>query len=582
MPPVTLGGTFVGSTRDSTVMIRNTGDFAVSGTWSVSGAAFSLVAPTGPFRIETGQTMPVTVRFAPTAHGLSTGTLNTGSPCFRTAALTGTGLSTCAFAPSSVNFGSLAISETDTLSVVLTNTYVTPLIGTIQVTGNDFQLGTVSSALALAPGDSTVIPVVFRPLHTGPLSGLLSAGGGCPGAALSGVGLVACSIAPTTGSFGTVAIGGAGEIDFTLTNNRRTALSGQVTSQALPFSIASGAAPFLLPPGGSHPFRVRFAPTSLGNFTGTISFGSSCASLTVTGEARSGSARCRVIPGSEFNFGLAQVDVGRTEVIQFANTGAGSFELQLDESSMQPHFSLPNGEGPFAVAGGDTLDVPVLYVPLTTGVHVATLIANAPCWSVQLFGFAQRSPVACIATASELDFGDVPVGASREMEFHLFNYSDERALGYVSAWCNDFTLTSNSAYQLAWADSQVVSVRFAPHTLGAQTCAVAVTGSCGDTIEIAGYGIAPPDTSRARPWFFTASRPNEGVQRLVYEILAAAHVELIIFDVVGHEVARFDEGVRAPGRFEVSWDARQRPSGVYFVRVEAAMASITRRVLLLR
>jgi hypothetical protein len=111
---------------------------------------------------------------------------------------------------------------------------------------------------------------------------------------------------------------------------------------------------------------------------------------------------------------------------------------------------------------------------------------------------------------------------------------------------------------------------------------VAVTGSCGDTIEIAGYGIAPPDTARARPWLFAASRPDEGVQRLVYEILSAARIEIIVFDVVGHELARFDEGVRAPGRFEVSWDARQHSSGVYFVRIEAARASVTRRVLLLR
>jgi hypothetical protein len=127
-----------------------------------------------------------------------------------------------------------------------------------------------------------------------------------------------------------------------------------------------------------------------------------------------------------------------------------------------------------------------------------------------------------------------------------------------------------------------VRVRFTPRTLGAQACSVAVTGDCGDTIAIAGFGLAPPDTARARPFLFAASRPDAGVQRLVYDILSAAHVEIIVFDVVGHELVRFDEGVRAPGRFEVSWDARQRPGGIYFARIEAAQASVTRRLLLLR
>ena len=280
--------------------------------------------------------------------------------------------------------------------------------------------------------------------------------------------------------------------------------------------------------------------------SGTVSPESSFGTMSLSGTGKAPSQSCLTLPGSDLFLGFAQLGVGRTEIVRFANTGEGSFALTLSEESMSPNFSLPNGEGPFAVATGDTLDVPVRYDPLTTGVHVGTLVATSPCANVRLVGFGQRSPVACIAAVSELDFGDVPVGASREMEFHLFNYSGELALGDVFVSCDDFSLTSDMFYRVSWADSELVRVRFAPRTLGAQSCAVAVTGSCGDTIEIAGYGIAPPDTARARPWLFAASRPNEGVQRLVYDVLAAAHVEIIIYDVVGHELARFDEGVRAP------------------------------------
>ena len=566
--------------RDSTILIRNEQSTTIQGTWSASGGTFSLLSSGGPFELAPGATMPVTVRFDPSVYGTAEGWLVSG-PCLRIGLL-GYAIPACGFTPNRLAFEQTAVGEKRILPVVLRNVSPTPVSGTFTVSGSGFHLAAGSNAYSLAAGESRVFEIGFQPVVPGSWIGALSAGYLCPMGTLAGTSVPACTVAPATGSFGSVDVGESRDIDFTVTSNLQQQVDGRVTAGDACFRILAGGEPYSLSTGSAHTFTVRFEPQAAIAYTGTISFGSPLGAMSVAGTGKLPLSSCLTLPGSDLNFGLAQLGVGRTEVIRFANTGEGSFSLHLDETSMQPHFSLPNGEGPFAVVAGDTLGVPVLYAPLTTGVHVATLVAGSPCANVRLIGFGQRSPVACIATASELDFGDVPVGASREMEFYLFNYSGEPALGYVSAQCNDFAITGDSDYQIAWADSQLVRVRFAPRTLGAQTCAVEVTGSCGDTIEIAGYGIAPPDTARARPWIFAASRPNEGMQRLVYEILSAAQVEIVIFDVVGHELARFDEGVRAPGRFEVSWDARQRPSGVYFVRIEAARAGVIRRVLLLR
>jgi hypothetical protein len=577
---VNFGSIWANAYRDSTIPVRNERSTTIQGTWSLSGASFSLRSSGDPFTLAPGATMPVTVRFDPAGHGTAEGWLATG-PC-RGIKLLGYATPTCRFTPNRLDFASTAIGETRTLPVVLRNVHPALVSGTLSLSGNDFRLGAGPSTYSLAPGDSLAIDIDFRPTAAGARAGGLSAGPICPSVYLRGDGLPACGVVPTTRNFGTIIVGTSSDLNFTVTSNLQQRVEGQVTASAPPFRILAGGEPYSLSKGGAHTFTVRFEPQEALAYNGTISFGSPLGTISVSGTGKLPLSGCLTLPGSDLNFGLAQLGVGRTETLRFANTGEGSLTLTLSGASLSPNFSLPNGEGPFAMVAGETLDVPVRYAPLTTGVHVATLVANSPCTNVRLIGFSQRSPVACIAAASELDFGDVPVGASREMDFYLFNYSGERALGYVSAPCSDFALTSDTDYELAWADSQRVSVRFAPRTMGAQTCAVAVTGSCGDTIEIAGYGIAPPDTARARPWLFAASRPDEGVQRLVYEILSAARIEIIVFDVVGHELARFDEGVRAPGRFEVSWDARQHSSGVYFVRIEAARASVTRRVLLLR
>ncbi len=577
---VDFGSIWASDYRDSTILVLNEQSTPIQGTWSVSGGSFSLRSSGDPFTLAPGATVPVTIRFDPTGDGYTEGWLASGN-CHGIRLL-GHATAPCVFTPDRLGFEQTAVGETRTLPVVLRNVHPAPLSGTVSLSGSGYHLGAGTSTYSLAPGESLALEIEFQPGTPGYHAGTLSAGSFSRTVPLTGNGILACTVAPTTRNFGTVAVGAYRDIDFTVTNNLQQQVDGQVTAGTSPFRILAGGEPYSLAPGSAHTFTVRFEPRESIEYSGTVSLGSSFGTMSLSGTGKVPSQTCLTLPGSDLLFGFTQLGVGRTEIVRFANTGEGSFALTLSEESMSPNFSLPNGEGPFAITTGDTLDVPVRYDPLTTGVHVGTLVTSSPCANVQLVGFGQRSPVACIAAVSELDFGDVPVGASREMEFHLFNYSGDLALGDVFVSCEDFSLTSDLSYRVSWADSELVRVRFAPRTLGSQSCAVAVTGSCGDTIEIAGYGIAPPDTARARPWLFAASRPNEAVQRLVYDVLAAAHVEIIIFDVVGHELARFDEGVRAPGRFEVSWDAHQRPGGIYFARIEAARASFTQRVLLLR
>ena len=573
---------WVGAFFDSTVFIRNTGDSPMTGVWSVSGAGFSLRSDAGPFQIGVGESVPVVVRFAPSAYGAAAGELMSGLPCAEKIDLLGYAAPLCAYPPTPLSFGSVVIGESVSRVAVVRNISEVPLYGALTVGGNAFRLAQGSQSVALPPGQWIPVEIIFAPTQLGTVQGTLSVGAACPVWRLDGSGITPCGLSPASYSFGSVPIGVSRLAEFVLTNNMSRDLSAKVTIIGPGLSIASGGESFWLAPGGTHPFSVRFTPLSAGLFTGTLSFGPYCASFTISGWGVKPALACQVIPGSELNFGLAQLGTENTGVIRYVNTANSPLVLELSEAALLPAFSLPQGEGPFSIDPFDTLDVPVRFTPLTTGPHVGTLGASAPCASVHVTGFGQRAPVACVTGASRLDFGGVAVGGARDIQFFLFNYTGEVATGRISAPCAGFSIAGDESYQFAWADSFPVTVRFAPPAAGPHTCAVAVSGSCGDTIEVAGYGIASPDTARAGPWLLTASRPDEPVQRLLYEIPSTAHVEIIVFDVVGREMARFDEGVRAPGRSEVSWNARQRPGGIYFARIEAGPASLTCRLLLLR
>lgn len=58
-----------------------------------------------------------------------------------------------------------------------------------------------------------------------------------------------------------------------------------------------------------------------------------------------------------------------------------------------------------------------------------------------------------------------------------------------------------------------------------------------------------------------------------YRIADIGFVTLTVFNILGQEVARPVNGIKAPGTYEVPWDAGRLASGVYFYRLDATSIS---------
>lgn len=65
-----------------------------------------------------------------------------------------------------------------------------------------------------------------------------------------------------------------------------------------------------------------------------------------------------------------------------------------------------------------------------------------------------------------------------------------------------------------------------------------------------------------------------------YEISHTVDVSLRIFDVLGREVAVLVQGVMEPGIYQVTWDAKDRPSGVYFYQLRGGSFVETKSMVL--
>ena len=69
---------------------------------------------------------------------------------------------------------------------------------------------------------------------------------------------------------------------------------------------------------------------------------------------------------------------------------------------------------------------------------------------------------------------------------------------------------------------------------------------------------------------------------IVFRIPNLEHVALKIYDINGREVATLFNELKAPGTYEVIWDAGRFASGVYFYRLSGATFSVTKKLVLVR
>ncbi len=60
------------------------------------------------------------------------------------------------------------------------------------------------------------------------------------------------------------------------------------------------------------------------------------------------------------------------------------------------------------------------------------------------------------------------------------------------------------------------------------------------------------------------------------------HVQLIVYDMLGREVARLVDETKEAGIHEVQFDAGHLPSGTYMYRLQAPAGSLTGKLLLLK
>jgi photosystem II stability/assembly factor-like uncharacterized protein len=139
-----------------------------------------------------------------------------------------------------------------------------------------------------------------------------------------------------------------------------------------------------------------------------------------------------------------------------------------------------------------------------------------------------------------------------------------------------FTSDGGTAWQLqpTPTSAELNGVSFADATHGW------AVGAAGTIIAFGAPATDAEETAAVERVSLDAASPNPfaTATTLRYALAEGGPVRLAVYDVLGREVAVLAAGKVAAGVHEASFDAHDVPAGIYFVRLTAEGASVTRRV----
>jgi Abnormal spindle-like microcephaly-assoc'd, ASPM-SPD-2-Hydin len=319
---ISFGSVPVGRSATQSLVLGNSGgsNLTVSQA-AMTGSGFSLSGP-ALLTLAAGQSASFSVIFAPQSSGSVSGSLslvsstailhgtngkhNGSNSTTTTVPLSGSGtiLSTASSTPgqlvanpSSLSFGSVQVSSTNTLFEAVTNTGGSSVtLSQATVAGTGFSISGLTLPIALAAGQSVTFGATFAPQSGGSASGSISIGSDASNStmtiSLAGTGMAQGQLAvtPTSTDFGSVTVGTSKTQVGTLSASGSSVSVSSATVTSAEFSLSGITLPLTIAAGQSVPFTLAFTPQTSGSASAIGSFTSNASNSAAETIAGTGAA----------------------------------------------------------------------------------------------------------------------------------------------------------------------------------------------------------------------------------------------------------------------------------------------------
>jgi hypothetical protein len=548
--PTDFGNVAVGTTANTTVTVTATRTVTISSI--TTSAPFGVTPPALPVTLNTGGTLSMPVRFAPTVAGGANGTLqfttDSGNVPLN---LHGTGTQPGLGAtPSALSFDTVPTGANKTLSVSITNTGTSAVTITSSTapTAPFTATGLPANGSTLAAGASVSVTVNYAPTAVGNQTGSLvvASNAGSVTVSLTGTavtGAAHLTITPNPVAFGSVAVGQSATQSFNIANTGNITLT--ITKAAPPVGTFNTTTPISegqqLAPGAIIQQSVTFSPTTAGaqsavyNITGNDGQGAIAVQLTGTGATGTGTSTTNIAAGKPATASGSQAgyppsnatdaDVNTywestnnafpqwLQVDLGASTTVGKVTLRLPPATAwatrtQTLSVLGSLDGTtfttvvasagytFNPATGNSVDI--LFGPTNVRYLRLNVTANTGWPASQMSSFevyptvSGTGPATLSTNPTSLTFASTTVNTNSDWQMvTVTNTGTGPATLSSIATSGDFTVNSTCGTTLAQGANCVATVTFHPTAAGTRTGALTITSTASNgptTVALSGTG----------------------------------------------------------------------------------------------
>lgn len=495
--PVTFTVTNTGSAASGALTSMITGAGATAFSKGTDGCQGMTLAPSASCTVQ--------VVFSPTGAGAASATLQLSATPggALSASLTGTGVSSDALtiAPTSHDFGNVVMSQPSTpvtLTVTNTGSAVTGALSA-SLSGSDMSQFAIGSngcnGQTLAASATCTLQVTFTPTSAGIKTASLLVSGTPGGAATTaltgtGVGPAMLAVTPPTQDFGTVVTSNNATVSITVRNagGAMTGVPSAAISGSADFTIMNNGCTAALAPAASCTIAVRFAPSSMGAKTGTLTVmatpgGTATAALSGTGATP---GALTISPTTHDFGGVLLGMMSTTQTFTITNTGgsaSGTLATTITGTRASDFEKTADTCNTMTLGAGLTCVVTLRFHANVRGAAGASLsVTGSPGGIAQasLQGTGQAPPSLTLSPTTT-DFGTVTMGQTATQVFTLRNDGDaSTGTLTINVTGTDFTISANGCTTpLAGAASCMITVQYAPSAAGARSGGLTASGAAG-------------------------------------------------------------------------------------------------------
>ena len=412
--------------------------------------------------------------------------------------------------PSTVSFGNVAMGQSATKTVTLTNTGTEALsVSGIAVAGTGFTASGPHLPISLASGQSTSISAVFKPTAGNADKGTITITSNAAGSpslvTLSGTGTTgttaaaALTVTPTTIAFGSVAVGSEQTQTVHVENTgNETATISKLTISGTGVSLSGMTAPTTLAAGQTVNLTVAYKPVAAGTLTASLAIASNATdpNVVVGINATATSSTLAATPSS-VSFGNVVVGSNTTQTIRLQNIGTSEVKISAITPSVSS-IAISGVTTPINLAPGTSATLTAAYKPTAAGsvtgkITVTSNAVGSPT-IVDLSATAAAAAVQLTPSASSLSFGSVTVGSSGTSQLTVKSTGNTNAtISKVTVSGTGFVLGGSAASVILDPDqTESYTVNFDPKAAGAISGTLTITSNAANSplnIALSGTGV---------------------------------------------------------------------------------------------